>query len=94
MSPSDTFANLAASLLAEQKKKKKKRLFSEPLLGRFREKFLKIQRRRAMSLPLGLEGKFSGKSTRKAKFQIGEDASSRKPKLKKSVSLGVQPVTG
>jgi hypothetical protein len=72
----------AAALLAEhQKNKRKKRLFSEPILNRLREKFLKIQRRRAMSLPL--EGK---QSKSKIKFHIGDESSGKKRKLEKSAS--------
>lgn len=93
ISLSDAFANLAATLLADVKKKKKrKKLFSEPLLGRFREKFLKIQRRRAKSLPLALETKPS-KNKKKGLFHVGEDSHRARPVLHKSVSCGVQPVS-
>lgn len=93
LSLSDAFANVAAALLADNKRKKKKKLFSEPLLGRFREQFKKIHRRRAMSLPVGLDGKTEKKLKKKALFHVGSDSGPVKPKLQKSASCGVERVT-
>ncbi|XP_048577905.1 intermembrane lipid transfer protein VPS13A-like isoform X2 [Nematostella vectensis] len=85
MSLSDTLAAMAHALLAEQKRiKKRKQLFSEPLLNKFRDKFQKIQRRRA-SLPVGLEvGR--GSEGKRASFEVGGQKT-RPGRMKKSTSL-------